>query len=174
MIRYTITIIDDQSKTVTPVGFQNHDHSACVAAALAAAEKQCRMQKLHLTETRRRVLEILLDQHRALGAYDILKHLVAEGRGAQPPVAYRALDFLVCHGFAHKIEKLNAYVACAYPGEAHFPAFMICRACDAIAEAHSNQGKGSLGGAAKETGFVIETTVIEAEGLCPKCRPDAP
>ncbi len=47
-----------------------------------------------MTPVRRRVLEILLEKHRAMGAYDVLDRLAAEGFGNQPPVAYRALDFL--------------------------------------------------------------------------------
>jgi hypothetical protein len=58
-------------------------------------------------------------EHRALGAYAVLDQLREAGFGSQPPVAYRALDFLVAHGFAHKIERLNAFVACAHPGESH-------------------------------------------------------
>lgn len=151
------------------IGFQQHDHGTCIASALAAAESQCAAQGLRLTPTRRRVLEILLGQHRAMGAYEILDRLKAEGLGSQPPVAYRALDFLVGHGFVHKIERLNAYIACAHPGAAHAPAFMICRDCGAVAEASARPGAGALGAAARDSGFRIESTVVEAEGLCPMC-----
>ena len=151
------------------VGFGQHDHAACVAEALAVAENDCAARKLHLTKTRRRVLEILLSEHKAIGAYEILARLGAEGLGSQPPVAYRALDFLVTNGFAHKIEKLNSYIACSHPGAAHTPAFMICRACDAVVEARAQPARGALGQAARELGFQIETTVVEAEGLCPAC-----
>ena len=71
--------------------------------------------------------------------------------------------------FVHKIEKLNAFIACANPGAAHFPAFMICRSCDSVAETQSMPARGALGDAAKAAGFVIERTVVEAEGLCPTC-----
>ena len=91
------------------------------------------------------------------------------GLGSQPPVAYRALDFLVENGFVHKIEKLNAFIACANPGATHSPAFMICRECVAVAETLSSPSRGALGSAAKAAGFVIERTVVEAEGLCPSC-----
>ncbi len=50
------------------------------------------------------------------------------------PVAYRALDFLVKAGFAHKIEALNAYISCTHNGKKHAPAFLICRLCNAVAE----------------------------------------
>lgn len=81
-------------------GFQTHDHNQCVSLAVAEAQVQCAKRKLQLTPVRWRVLEILLSEHKALGAYDILG---AEGLGSQPPVAYRALDFLVANGFAHKM-----------------------------------------------------------------------
>ena len=155
---------------MSAIGFESHDHAACIRTALDRADAHCAARKLQFTDIRRRVLEILLRDHRAMGAYDILRHLEAEGRRAQPPVAYRALDFLVTHGFAHKVEKLNAYIACGFPGENHHPAFMICRLCDAVVEARSNRGRGSLGGAADAAGFVIENTVIEAEGVCPACQ----
>ena len=58
------------------------------------------------------VLEILLESHRAMGAYEVLERLAAEGFGKQPPVAYRALDFLVEHGLALRVRRLNAYAAC--------------------------------------------------------------
>lgn len=150
------------------IGFANHDHATCVTTALATVETACAAQKLQLTPTRRRVLEILLEEHRAMGAYDILAILAAEGLGSQPPVVYRALDFLVSNGFAHKIEKLNAYLACTHPGENHSPVFLICRACETVAEA--SMPLTDLRRAADGAGFLIENTVIEVEGLCPACR----
>jgi len=152
-----------------PLGFTRHDHAACTAGAMAAAEARCASENIRFTPVRRKVLEILLQHHRALGAYAILDRLRAEGFGSQPPVAYRALDFLVAQGFAHRIERLNAFIACALPGEPHSPAFMICRACDTVAETQSVSGRGTLGAAARATGFRIERTVLEAEGLCPTC-----
>ena len=151
------------------IGFENHDHAVCMSGALDAAEAACAAQGLRLTKGRRRVLEILLQEHRAMGAYDILGLMADEGYGAQPPVVYRALDFLVGNGFAHKIEKLNAYIACMHPGDDHAPVFLICRDCGAVAETGMSM-KNSLGAAAEKVGFTIETTVIEAEGLCPACR----
>jgi Fur family zinc uptake transcriptional regulator len=151
------------------MAFGVHDHGACVAAALAAAEAVCAARGAQLTPVRRRVLEILLESHEAMGAYDVLARLDAEGMGKQPPVAYRALSFLVDQGLAHRIEKLNAFVACSHPGGAHAPAFMICRSCGTVAEAEAGTG-GAFGERAAEAGFRIERTVMEAEGLCPACQ----
>ena len=151
-------------------GFERHDHATCVHDALHSAEAVCAAAGLRLTQVRRRVLEILLESHAALGAYDVLARLDAEGLGSKPPVAYRALGFLVDHGFAHRIEGLNAFIACAHPGADHAPAFLICRGCRTVAETRAT---APMGQAAAQTGFAIEQTVMEAQGLCPACQAEA-
>ena len=156
-----------------PLGFAQHNHGTCMSEALATAEARCAAGGLRFTPVRRKVLEILLQDHRALGAYSILDRLREEGFGSQPPVAYRALDFLVANGLAHKIERLNAFIACVHTHHSHTPAFMICRLCDAVAEALSTTARGVLHDAAHATGFHIERTVIEAEGICPGCTEKA-
>lgn len=138
-------------------------------AMLARAEAYCSQNRVQFTPLRRRVLEILLAERKALGAYEVLDRLRADGLGTQPPVAYRPLDFLVKHGLAHKIERLNAYIACTLPCETHHPAFMICRICDSVSEAATTPAKGTLGLAARAAGFRIEQTVVEAIGICPLC-----
>lgn len=156
-----------------PVGFDLHDHGRCVDSAIAAAEAHCAAEGLRFTPVRRAALEILLSEHRAMGAYELLDRLHAAGFGSQPPVVYRALDFLLANGFVHKIERLNAFIACALPGANHSPAFLICRICEAVAEAQSAPARGSLGEAARATGFRIERTVVEAIGVCPTCADKA-
>lgn len=155
--------------TSDPIGFESHDHAHCVSDAVAAAQTQCIAKGLKLTPVRKRVLEILLEEHRALGAYDVLDRLREEGLGSQPPVAYRALDFLTAHGFAHRIERLNAFIACAHPDDDHTPAFLICRICQSVAEAETDLSQGHLARIAEATGFTIERAVLEAEGVCPNC-----
>lgn len=104
-----------------------------------------------------------------MGAYEILDVLRNEGLGSQPPVAYRALDFLVSNGFAHRLEALNAFTACHHPEARHSPAFLICRACGAVAEAAAAPVRAALAKVAQDAGFTVERSVIEAEGLCPAC-----
>ncbi len=147
--------------------FHRHDHGACVASALAAADAACIARGVQFTPVRRRALEILLEAHAAMGAYDVLARLASEGYGAKPPLAYRALAFLTDQGFAHRIERLNAFVACARPGAAHDPAFLICRGCGTVAEM---QAQGAMQAPAAAAGFVIEQRVVEAEGLCAACQ----
>lgn len=146
--------------------FGSHDHAKCISSALSAADAACAAADLRLTPVRRRTLEILLEAHEALGAYDVLARLDAEGFGSKPPVAYRALSFLVDAGLAHRIERLNAFVACAKPGSDHAPAFMICNRCGTVAEGDAG---AALQTPAAAAGFKIENAVLEAEGVCPAC-----
>ena len=150
--------------------FAQHDHAHCRGDVLAQAESMMQQAGARLTPVRRRTLEILLESHRALGAYEVLERLAAEGFGNQPPVAYRALEFLVDQGLAHRIRRLNAFTACMHPGQAHAPAFLICRQCNAVAEAPAAPVRAALDGAAAELGFVIERSTVEALGTCPACQ----
>ena len=131
-------------KAADTSGFRAHKHARCVADTLHAAERLCETHKLRLTPVRRRVLEVLLEHHRAMGAYDVLERLRAEGFGSQPPVAYRALDFWVEAGMVHKIQKLNAFIACTHPEGGHAPVFLICRGCETVAEGTVDPGDSAV------------------------------
>lgn len=152
------------------IAFAQHDHATCSADVLSRAAAIVAAKGLRLTPVRQRTLEILLEEHRALGAYEVLDRLAAEGFGNQPPVAYRALEFLTDQGLAHRIRRLNAFAACMHPGEAHSPAFLICRQCNTIAEAPAAPVIAALKEAALARGFVVERSSIEALGLCPACQ----
>lgn len=155
---------------MTDAAFRPHDHGACIAGALAQAEALARARGLRLTPVRRRVLEILLERHGAMGAYEVLERLAAEGYGQQPPVAYRALEFLVAQGLAHRIRRLNAFVACARPGEDHHAAFLICEGCQAVAEMPAEALRALLDSAARKAGFAVARASLEAVGRCAACR----
>jgi Fur family zinc uptake transcriptional regulator len=152
------------------LAFHQHDHADCAGSVIVQALLLAKERGLRFTPVRRRVLEILAEAHRALGAYDVLERLAAEGFGNQPPVAYRALEFLEEQGFAHRIRRLNAYTACMHPGQAHSAAFFICRTCNAVAETSAAEVAAALDQAASGLGFTIERANIEAVGLCPNCQ----
>ncbi len=156
-----------------PRAFTAHDHAHCAGDGLARAELLAADRGLRLTPVRRRTLEILLEAHRALGAYDVLERLARDGFGNQPPVAYRALDFLVEQGLAHRVARLNAFAACMHPGRAHAPVFLICRQCSRVAEAEADPVAQAVATAAGAEGFTVERLTVEALGLCPACAAEA-
>ena len=133
------------------------------------AERYCEQNGLNFTPVRKKVLQILLERGTAIGAYEILDLLRKSGYKNQPPVAYRALDFLVQNGFAHKIEHLNGFIGCNHPGKKHLPAFMICRSCNAVSEDEALAEKFTIGEIASTAGFTVENAMIEARGLCSSC-----
>ena len=168
MICYKVTMI---SSSTDPTAFRPHDHARCRGRALATARGICAERGLRLTPARAFALETLLESHRAMTAYELLGRLRDAGLGGQPPVVYRALDFLIEHGFAHRIERLGAFVACAGAGGPHPAAFLICRSCRAVAEtALEGAAPPGLAALAAAAGFTPERVTVEAEGLCAACR----
>ena len=154
--------------------FREHDHAKCASLLLDTARDLCAERGLRLTPVREKVLKLLLKSHAPLGAYDILAELSTSGFRAQPPVAYRALDFLVENGLAHRIEKINAFVACSQPHEKHSPIFIICNDCEQVAETSIKSQVSSLDRTARAIGFDIRHTVVEVGGLCAACSESAP
>lgn len=148
-------------------GHQEHHH--CVDEALAAAEAVCRGRGEKLTETRRRVLELVWTSHQPLGAYAILERLAVDGRRPAPPTVYRALDFLLEQKLVHRLASLNAYVGCTHPGEAHRSEFLICRGCGVAQEMADPAIERAIGKAAAQAGFRVEGQAVEVVGLCARC-----
>lgn len=148
----------------------HHDHAACVAHALDAAEAECRRRGARLTDIRRRVLELVWRSHQPVGAYAVLEALGHEGFCAAPPTVYRALDFLLAHGLVHRIERLNAFVGCSHPGQPHAGQFLLCQHCGAAAELDDPAIDAAVAAAAARLGFTAARQTVEIEGLCPACR----
>jgi Fur family zinc uptake transcriptional regulator len=152
------------------MSIMSHHHGATARAGqIAEAEKRCDAAGESLTPLRRRVLELLLDQHGPAKAYDLLPMLDGE-KTAKPPTIYRALDFLVRMGLAHRIESLNAFVACEVGACARSTIFLICEKCGAAEEFDAGHALIDLADAAQKDGFAIRRTMIEASGLCAACQ----
>jgi Fur family zinc uptake transcriptional regulator len=141
---------------------------AGLKAELKDAERRCAAERQRLTEPRRRALEMLLRAGHPVKAYDLLPKFHAGGRAAKPPTVYRALEFLERHGLAHRIESLNAYVACRRVGETHAAAFLICDCCGATAEVEPTAAS-EMDAIGAEAGYRLSSITIEAHGLCAAC-----
>ncbi len=159
----------NQPENTFPVG--GHDHGKCLSRALDRAETLCGTR---LTDSRRRVLELIWRSHAPIGAYEVLDGLRRDKPNAQPPTVYRAIDFLAGQGLVHRIESLNAFVGCdVYDvGRSHGHAgqFLICRACGAAAEMNDPRINAAILSSARDAGFKVDRRTIEVEGLCPNCR----
>lgn len=132
----------------------------------------CARHGARLTEIRRRVLALIIDSRGPLGAYALLDRLKAERANATPVTVYRALDFLLENGLIHKIERLNAFIACTDQGDhphGHGAQFLICRICGVVAELEDPSIAEAVSSAAGRTGFRPDHATIEVEGLCGAC-----
>ncbi len=151
---------------------REHDHARCAAEALGHAEEICTREGLRFTAQRRQVLEALLESHVPASAYDVIDRLGEEGHRPAPVSIYRALDFLVAHNFAHRIESKNAYVACDRGAECEPGAtlFLICDNCGAAGEASSTALGKLVNAETAHRGFLPRLRVLEIRGLCARCR----
>jgi Fur family zinc uptake transcriptional regulator len=147
-----------------------HDHESCIEQAVSDAVALCAKRGARLTHLRRRVLEILWQSHRPLGAYEILQVLGGEGRSSAPPTVYRALDFLLENGLVHRIASRNAYVGCSRPGHSAAGQFLICKACGAAAEVNDARLEQAIDSTAESAGFAASEHTVEISGRCPNCR----
>ncbi|MEQ4538784.1 MAG: transcriptional repressor [Billgrantia sp.] len=138
-------------------------------ALLAQAERQCQLRGVRFTPIRRRVLEMIAATSGGLKAYELLDRLAIEHASARPPTVYRALDFLIEQGLVHRIESLNAYVACPCPEHAHGFQLLICRHCGRVEELHLDDVNAQLSARARELGFRVERQTIELLGSCDLC-----
>jgi Fur family zinc uptake transcriptional regulator len=149
----------------------DHDHARCTADALKHAETLCTQRAQRLTPIRRQVLELLLESHKPLGAYEIMDRAAANGGRPAPITIYRALDFLRDNGLVHRIESRNAFVACVHNHDSDdLVVFLICEHCGAVGEAPSAAVADQLKAAARSAGFTPKAPVIEIGGVCAHCR----
>lgn len=139
-----------------------------------------------LSPQNRKVLDVLVDAtkstRRAMSAYDILDRLKRAGIKS-PPTVYRALDKLAGLGLIHRLESLNAYVACCQHGHDHHDGhdhkhdhghdhisqFAICTQCGDVQELQN----AALAKALKTTGEAfldhVDKRTVELSGICRTC-----
>ncbi len=150
-----------------------HDHHGHGHAhdPVAEAEAHCARRGLKLTDMRRQVFEALAKSPQAMGAYDLIDALAAHGHKRLAPISiYRALDFLLEAGLAHKIESRNAFVACPHlHGADEVVVFMICEGCGRVQESTSDAVSKAIHAVARANGFTPRSQVIELQGRCGGC-----
>lgn len=125
-----------------------------------------------LTKNQSLVMGALTRSEGPLSAYTILDRLRDNGFRA-PLQVYRALDKLVEFGLVHRLESLNAFVACSHPGcdGDETIAFMICENCGQVNEISDDPLAKRLKQLAGEASFALKKTTIELRGICKACHP---
>jgi Fur family zinc uptake transcriptional regulator len=123
-----------------------------------------------LTKNQGLVLAALEKAEGPLSAYTILDTLRDDGLRA-PLQVYRALDKLLDFGLVHRLESMNAFVACAHPHchSSTMMAFAICEKCGNVSEFSDAGVQERLTGWASDNHFKPSKTTIEIKGICAAC-----
>lgn len=134
------------------------------------ATDYCEKNKHRITEPRLAVLKIITSSKKPLGAYDILERLGKFIKNPKPPTAYRAIDFWRELGFIHRIESLNAYMACDEDHHHTGSQFMVCNDCGHVEEVHLCHLPKDLDEKVKINGFKMDYWNAEISGQCGDCQ----
>lgn len=134
------------------------------------------MNKEKLTRNQALVLEQLTQAAKPLSAYAILDELRGEGLKA-PLQVYRALEKLVETGQVHRLESLNAFIACAHQTctkhqgvHSGIVGFAVCEGCGAAQEFMSPAIETQIEDWCSAKSFAREKTTFEIRGLCKACQ----
>jgi Fur family transcriptional regulator, zinc uptake regulator len=141
-----------------------------LTARLARADAYAAEHRLALTQLRRQVYALVAAAGTPIGAYDLLSALEPERGRVPPTTVYRALDFLVEHGFVHRIESRNAFIACCEIGKPHQSQFLICERCGDTLEIPGEELAERLSSSPPAHGFEVHKQVVELSGLCSECK----
>ena len=125
-----------------------------------------------LTDTRRKVFELVIKAGQPVGAYRLLEAMQDKGTRVMPPTVYRALNFLQGKGLVHRIESLNAFIACTQHEHEHEGQFLICSDCGKTEELADESVSEMLREKASAHGFTLTQQTIELKGLCKDCATD--
>ncbi len=128
---------------------------------------------IKLTKKQSLVIETLANADRPLGAYSILDELRDEGFRA-PLQVYRTLDQLIALGLIHRLESLNAYVACQMEscGSTNNlnASFVICDSCGIVKELPSVAVEKAVDILLDSFTFTPTKSAIEIRGICHSCQ----
>ncbi|KGM56951.1 Fur family transcriptional regulator [Lysobacter arseniciresistens ZS79] len=139
-------------------------------AFVREVERVCKSRGLRLTPIRAHALRLIAAAERPVKAYELLDLMKATHDAAAPPTVYRALEFLLEHGFIHKLSSINAFVGCHHPGgEQHAVPFLICDRCNSATELEDEQIVDALDRRARALGFLPQAQTLEVHGLCAEC-----
>jgi Fur family zinc uptake transcriptional regulator len=106
---------------------------------------------------------------RPVSAYEIIDQLREQATLA-PQTVYRSLDRLIASGSAHRLESLNAFVACCHSDHQGAAAvFAICDDCGTVTEFAEAKAVESLSAWAKRNKYAVRTMTLELRGRCASC-----
>ena len=114
------------------------------------------------------IVEALRGVGRPVSAYELIEELRDQASLA-PQTVYRSLDRLIAEGQAHRLESLNAFVACRHPSHEGAVVFAICDDCGTVTEFDEAAAIERLSAWARKAKFAVEQMTLELRGHCRAC-----
>ena len=148
-----------------------HSHEVCIKRAKSRATGLAESTGKKFGANQLLVLDILLQDHKAISAYEIVERIAGIADRIQPVQVYRALDVLLKLGLVHRLESKNAYVACSDHEKCETPQFLHCSSCEQVAELPGEALSKMIAEFAQQNHFKLDHCLIEMVGLCPECTP---
>lgn len=115
------------------------------------------------------ILAVMRARGGALSAYDVLGALQPAHPKIAPPTVYRALAALTERGDVHRLESLNAFIACQCAAHNHASILSICDKCGTVEENSEPDIFSKITSVLSETGFSVQRHVVEVHGQCADC-----
>lgn len=117
----------------------------------------------------KQILATLKRRSRPASAYELLDELRGEYPKIAPMTVYRVLSTLIAGGKAHRVESMNAFIACQSQSDKSASILSICDDCGLVEATASHELVTDLSRLTKKTGFTPQRHVIEVHGQCVSC-----
>jgi Fur family zinc uptake transcriptional regulator len=118
------------------------------------------------------IVDALRDVGRPVSAYELIEEL-RDKASLAPQTVYRSLDRLIAEGQAHRLESINAFVACCHPSHDGAAVFAICNDCGTVTEFDEAAAVDRLAAWARKSKFAVERMTLELRGRCRQCTTQA-
>jgi Fur family transcriptional regulator, ferric uptake regulator len=123
-----------------------------------------------LTSPRQRIVEFVAPRTDNFSAQDVVDVIHDHRLGIGRATVFRTLDLLVDMGFLHRMHSddgCHRYAVCETQHHHHH---LLCSECGAVAELEAPGIESEIQRLAAESGFELQSHVLELVGRCAQCQ----
>lgn len=122
-----------------------------------------------ITDPRRAVVQVLAEGHQHLNHTELLERAQQRHAAIGRATVYRTVELMVELGLIHVTYLGDAGQRFVIPIHGHHH-HMVCNECGAVTDVEECHFSSALAAISRETGFAIDSHLVELYGLCPACQ----